>query len=103
VLKYSSITAFVAHYRALSDAAQNSAPLRADERAYLQEMEGLLRNALTESERDELGLSPRPRSAQKIGGPSAGDGRSGNQAARRRARAQLKLHHALAARGILIS
>ena len=74
---YSSISAFLAHYHA-------QRPLTADERRALAKMDALLRDTLTEGER------------VATSGPA-----TNGATARRRARAELKLRHALAARGLL--
>ena len=93
---YSSISAFLAHYHALRAGAGMAGagaqrPPTADERRVLAEMDALLRDTFTEGERVALGAD----------GPATTGPATNGAAARRSARAELKLWHALAARGLL--
>jgi hypothetical protein len=93
---YSSLAAFMAHYAALRAAHSDGAgTARAsvpspDDAATLIEMERLIEE-LTEADRTALRDDP-PSNANTISTGAAG---------RHRARAELKLHHLLTARGIL--
>ncbi|MGH9345329.1 MAG: hypothetical protein ACRD19_16405 [Terriglobia bacterium] len=91
---YSSITAFLTHYRARACASADGAIVM-DERDYLDQMERLIESALNESERDDLGRAEN----EAITNPGQ---IADPRAMRRRARAELKLHRALAQRRVLI-
>jgi hypothetical protein len=88
---YSSLAAFMAHYAALRTAHSDGAGApNPDDAATLIEMERII---------DEL--SEADRAALRDYASSNADASSSSVAARHRARAELKLHHLLTARGIL--
>ncbi|MGH7984732.1 MAG: hypothetical protein ACREQX_00365 [Candidatus Binataceae bacterium] len=92
---YTSITAFLAYCRVLKSACADGT-IASEERACLAAMERLIAAALSERERGALGLTQS--SATAI---SHDDKPADQQATRRRARAELKLHRALAEQGVL--
>jgi hypothetical protein len=115
LVPYSSVSAFIAHCRALrakalegtpvSDTAAR--PLSPSDAEVLDEIERLL-SELNEAERETLGLaqldSSGPRAFTIRDGPddcSAEAGQPSTSVSRRRARAELKLHRLLAAHGLL--
>lgn len=91
--QYSSIAAFLAHYRALRGAARHpkgaAASLNAEERTWLAEMERLT-SELAPAERDLLAEAE-----------AGGAGAAASVIRRRRERAEFKLARILAAHGIL--
>lgn len=88
---YSSLTAFIAHYAALCAARSDGAAPSPDAAATLIEMERIIEDL---SEADRAALSD----AARVGGALRyPDG----AAERHRARADLKLHRLLTARGVL--
>lgn len=102
--QYSSISAFLAHYRALSGAARRPAdavaPLNPEERTSLAEMERLM-GELAPAERDllaeaEAGAADASKTASVAPASAAA-----SALRRRRDRAELKLARVLAAHGIL--
>jgi hypothetical protein len=105
---YSSVSAFIAHYRALRVGSGEggggiaAAPLpAADTQEVLAEGERLL-GELSEAERAALGLAQPGLAAGSEGRPAAA-GLPSDPASRRRARAELRLHRVLAAHGLLAS
>jgi hypothetical protein len=90
-LFYSSMAAFVAHYRALSEAARanGTPPLSADERQTLAAMQPLV-ETLTAEER-----------ALVLADPGCKDPRHISAEARRRERTELKLRRLLLAQRVL--
>jgi hypothetical protein len=103
---YSSVSAFIAHYRALRAASGEgggeAAVLPAGRtQEVLEEIERLL-GELSEAERDALGLAQPGQAAGSEGRPAAA-GLPSDPASRRRARAELKLHRVLTAHGLLTS
>lgn len=105
---YSSVSAFIAHCRALHDVGGDTAASPTpSESAALDEIERLL-SELSKDERDALGFArlgesggrPDPMASE---GSSATAGQPSDAVSRRRSRAELKLHRVLTAHGLLAS
>jgi hypothetical protein len=93
---YASLTAFLAHWRALKHASAGA--LNVDELARRNEMDELARR----NEMDEIIALLRPEERAALEAPSAEDRSAGAGAARRhRERAELRLARELRARGLL--
>ena len=93
---YASLTAFLAHWRALKHASAGA--LNVDELARRAEMDELARR----NEMDEIIALLRPEERAALEAASADDGSAGAGAARRhRERAELRLARELRARGLL--
>jgi hypothetical protein len=104
---YSSVSAFVAHARALNAANQGTtgngdAGGSAMTTDALNEINDVL-SGLSAVEREALGVAQSAPTSHHLAsdGCSAAAGHPSDAASRRRARAELKLHHALVALGLL--
>ena len=94
---YASLTAFLAHWRALKHASAGA--LNVDELARRAEMEELARR----NEMDEIIALLRPEERAALEAASADDRSAGAGAARRhRERAEVRLARELRARGLLV-